>query len=105
MIAWASKIGHATALYIQALLESKKHPEEGYRPALGILRHCDGMDVSIVERASFFALQKRMFRVRQYGDILKSPMIKLNAEEASASSVVQHDNLHGMSVYAEEVQL
>jgi transposase len=37
-VSWALKIGPNTAQLVQALLESRKHPQQAYRSCLGVLR-------------------------------------------------------------------
>ena len=38
LIHWAETVGEATALVIGTVLETKRHPEIGYRACLGIMR-------------------------------------------------------------------
>ena len=38
MIRWAQKTGPHTAALVTRILEERPHPEQGYRPCLGILR-------------------------------------------------------------------
>jgi transposase len=38
LIGWGATIGRHTEALVQALLESRPHPEQGYRSCLGILR-------------------------------------------------------------------
>jgi transposase len=38
LIRWAEKIGPATGHVVAGILESRPHPEQGYRVCLGILR-------------------------------------------------------------------
>jgi transposase len=38
LIHWAATVGDATALVISTVLETKRHPEIGYRACLGIMR-------------------------------------------------------------------
>ena len=38
LIAWAHKTGESTAVIVQKILESRPHPEQGYRSCLGLLR-------------------------------------------------------------------
>ncbi len=38
IIRWAQKIGPQTARLVQTIIESRTHPEQGYRSCLGILR-------------------------------------------------------------------
>jgi transposase len=38
IVHWAQKTGPSTAAFIEALLASRPHPEQGFRSALGVLR-------------------------------------------------------------------
>lgn len=38
ILAWAKKIGPFTEKLVEAILSSRKHPEQGYRSALGVMR-------------------------------------------------------------------
>jgi transposase len=38
LIAWGERTGPATAGLVEAILQSRPHPEQGYRSCLGILR-------------------------------------------------------------------
>jgi hypothetical protein len=37
-VSWAASIGPETAKLASAILEERRHPEQGYRSCLGILR-------------------------------------------------------------------
>ena len=38
LIGWANKVGPATGQLVTQILQSRPHPEQGYRPCLGIMR-------------------------------------------------------------------
>ena len=38
IVHWAEKTGPSTATFIEALMASRPHPEQGFRSALGVLR-------------------------------------------------------------------
>lgn len=59
---WASGIGEATRAFIEKVLSSKAHPEQGYKSALGILNLAKKKDVG-TER-----LNNACSRALCYGD-------------------------------------
>ena len=38
LIRWADKTGPHTAAFVKELLETRRHPEQGYRACLGLMR-------------------------------------------------------------------
>ena len=50
LISWAEKAGPATARVVEAILKSRRHPEQGYRSVLGIMRlgRAHGAEVSVL---------------------------------------------------------
>jgi transposase len=83
MIQWARSIGPETALLVTAILESRRHPEQGYRSCLGILRlarHYGDARLDSVLRAGLDRL----------------PIAETKAETASPPS---HENIRGRDYY------
>lgn len=56
IIEWAGKTGPSTALVVEKMIETKPHPEQAYRAALGIIRLADHYDKERVEKAAAKAL-------------------------------------------------
>ena len=54
---WAGKIGPNTEGLISAVLASRRHPEQGFRTCLGILRSYRGLDTARLETVSARALE------------------------------------------------
>lgn len=59
LIHWAESVGLATTQIINSILETKPHPEMGYRSCLGILRLAKTYSNERLEAASQRALQLR----------------------------------------------
>src|SRR5437763_15414116 len=59
LIHWAESVGPATAQIVHTILETKPHPEMGYRSCLGILRLAKTYSNERLEAASQRALQLR----------------------------------------------
>ena len=61
LIHWAESVGPATAQIVRTILETKPHPEMGYRSCLGILRLAKTYSNERLEAASQRALQLQAF--------------------------------------------
>ncbi len=74
--AWAAKTGPSCALLVEKILESKKHPELGYRSALGVIRLSSRFGEARTEKAckKALAIESPAYRTVQ-------TMLKNNAEE------------------------
>lgn len=56
IIEWAGKTGPSCARVVEKMIETKPHPEQAYKAALGLIRLADGYDKERVERAATKAL-------------------------------------------------
>ena len=74
LIHWAESVGPATAEIINSILETKPHPEMGYRSCLGILRLAKTYSNERLEAASQRALQLRAFSYQSLRSILKNSL-------------------------------
>jgi transposase len=74
--AWAGKTGPSCALLVEKILESKKHPELGYRAALGVIRLSSRFGELRTEKAckKALAMESPAYRTVQ-------TMLKNNAED------------------------
>jgi transposase len=100
IISWAEKTGPATARLAQGILESRPHPEQGYRSCLGIVRLGDRYGAERVEAACQRALAVHAFSYRSVESILKTG---LDRQPLPAERLVRvhrrHHNLRGPDYY------
>jgi len=101
IISWAEKTGPATAKLAEGILESRPHPEQGYRSCLGIVRLGDRYGAERVEAACQRALAVRAFSYRSVESILKNG---LDRQPLPATQPVRvhrrHDNVRGSGYYS-----
>jgi transposase len=71
IIRWAASTGPQTARLVEAILESKPHPEQGYRSCLGIIRLEKDFGKERVEAAANRALAIRACSYQSVKSILK----------------------------------
>lgn len=106
IIRWAEGIGPSTAQVVKTIMESKPHPEQGYRSCLGILRLGKRYSESRLEAACQRALAFKTCSYRSVDSILKTgldrqmPMVaeKEKSGKASAPAPV-HPNIRGGDYY------
>ena len=94
LINWAATVGPATAKVAQAILESKPHPEAGYRAGLGILSLAKTFTPARPEAASQRALFLGIYSYHSLKSILKHAL-----ELESDRSGPNHDNVRGVDYY------
>lgn len=100
ILRWAERTGPATAQLTQGILESRPHPEQGYRSCLGILRLGERYGAERVEAACQRALAVRAFSYRSVESILKSGLDRQPLPAQKPAPVHRrHDNLRGAGYY------
>jgi len=100
LLRWAQKTGPASRRLIELILASRRHPEQGYRSALGVLRLGKVYGQSRLEKACERALHLGTCRYKSVESILKTgldqqPLPSSQNERATA----EHDNLRGADYY------
>jgi transposase len=74
VINWAGEIGFSVKLLVEKILETKKHPEQGYRAALGIIRLEKKYGRARVEVAAKRALELGAHSYKFVAEMLKNKM-------------------------------
>jgi transposase len=96
----ASRIGPATAALCEMILESRPHPEQGYRACLGIVRLSRPYGAARLEAAAERALD---IGARTYGSvksILDNNLDRRPApQRATDAKPIQHRNIRGPRYY------
>jgi transposase len=100
LVRWGLSIGSATGALVQRILESKPHPEQGYRACLGLLRLAKLYTPERLEAASFRALRSGATRYRSVKSILEHKLDQVPLEDqAQLELPAQHEHLRGASYY------
>jgi transposase len=102
-ISWAGKVGESTALVVQTILESKPHPQHGYRSCLGIMRLGKVYGEARLEAACRRACFLRSFSYQSIKSILQHQLDKeplpQTPEAMTQNTQKLHANLRGASYY------
>ncbi len=96
----ARKIGPATAALCEQILESRPHPEQGYRACLGIVRLAGSYGAARVEAAAEHAIE---IGARTYGSVKSILDNKLDRRPAprrpADTAPIRHSNIRGPRYY------
>jgi transposase len=101
MIRWGEQTGPRTAELVKRILESRPHPEQGYRACLGLLRLGERYGASRLEAACARALQVGAISYQSVKSILSTRLDQLPLEEQTALALPQnHEHVRGGEYYA-----
>ncbi len=100
IIRWAEKTGPATGRLVAEILSRYRHPEQGYRACLGILRLGKRYGSERLEAAAARAEGLRSYSYRTIKNILSSGADRLPLEEESPDPTPEHANIRGAAYYA-----
>jgi len=97
---WAEKTGPATAELVRGVLESRPHPEQGYRSCLGILRLSKRFGEQRLEAASRRAVAIHAFNYHSVESILKTGLDRQPLPTSPPSAPPRrHENVRGATYY------
>lgn len=93
----AGEIGPNTLELIKKIISQKRFPEQGYRPAMGILRLAKTYGCERLEAATGIALQYGLTRTYQIADMLKNG--KDRPVDESIETIENQNNVRGQNYY------
>ena len=97
---WAEEIGVCTRQLIEKVIKTKFHPQQGFRPSMGILRLSKTYGNDRLEAAARIALDFGFLRVQQISDLLKNGMDK-QPKQGPTATVTNRNNIRGREYYAD----
>jgi len=95
ILRWATKIGEATTSVVHMIMHSRRHPEQGYRSCLGILRLGKHYGDERLELACRRAVEYEEYRYKYIRTILEKGLDKQNAELPDTQPQLNHRNVRG----------
>jgi len=103
LIDWAGKIGPSAAGVAGHILQSRRHPEQGFRACLGLMRLARRYPAERVEAACARALGVNACSYRSVKSILETGLDHQSIEDAKTpdSHRIMHGNVRGAAYYAE----
>jgi len=100
LIKWGSAIGPQTGTLVHQILESKPHPEQGYRACLGLISLARRYGTDRLEAAAHRALDARTTSYRSVKSILEHDLDRVAATEVRLTLPAAHAHLRGPAYYA-----
>jgi len=99
-IRWAEKTGPHTARLVQTIIESRAHPEQGYRSCLGILSLHKHYPKERLENAAARALRFSNLSLKALRKILENGLDRLEEKDSGPTATLPaHDNIRGGQYY------
>ena len=103
LIRWAAKTGEHTATLIERILESRPHPQQGFRPCLGIMRLAKRYGDDRCEAACKRALHIQSYSYKSVESILKHGLDQQPLPQPpSKQPAIEHHNLRGANYYQKQ---
>jgi transposase len=101
IIRWAGENGPKTQKLITQIMESRPHPEQGFRSCLGIMRLAQRYSPERVENACARALAIKGLSYKSVESILKNGLDQqpLMFDQAGNPNPLIHDNIRGTRYY------
>ena len=94
LVRWGSTIGPNTGTLVQQILESRPHPEQGYRACLGLIGLARRYGTDRLEAASRRALECRATTYRSVKSILEHGLDRLPSEDQEIQLTLPADHAH-----------
>lgn len=100
LIRWAETIGECTATVVKHILESRPHPEQGFRSCLGIMRLVKSYPPQRVEAACHRAVTLGAYSYQSIRSILKHNLDQQPLASSAPKPLPSlHHNLRGAGYY------
>lgn len=96
---WAHSIHEDVGLFIHKILQSKPHPEQGYKSSLGVLSFAKKVGNDRLIKACQRALAYGIYSYGIINHILKTGLDKNNEADADQLQMPFHDNIRGQDYY------
>lgn len=95
---WAQTVGPKTSALAEEIMRRRRHPEQGFRACLGLIRLGDRFDPERVERACARALKHGAISYQSVVSILANKLDEAD-EEPAQGPLPFHENIRGPGYY------
>jgi transposase len=99
LIHWAGTVGPSCGKLVEQILQSRPHPEMGFRSVLGIMRLGKGVGETRLEAACRRALHFGACSYRSIQSILENQLEQQPLEQELPLKTPHHDNVRGKDYY------
>ena len=95
-LAWAEKTGPHTKQFIQLLLESREHPVQAYKAAMGILQLTNNYSGNVMERTALATIANSTVSYKYF----KLTAQQLSRERVQPEKIIENTNVRGKDSFA-----
>jgi transposase len=100
LVRWAQKSGPSTAQLVEQILQTRPHPQQGFRSCLGLMRLGKSYGDERLEAACKRSLQLKSYSYQSVKSILKNGLDQQPlAESDKQGTVIEHTNVRGAEYY------
>jgi len=100
IIKWAGKNGPETAQLVMGIMDSRRHPEQGFRACLGVMRLGKRYSNERLEKACERAIAIKSYSYKSVESILKKGLDKVPLQkEPDPTNPIDHFNIRGTQYY------
>jgi len=105
IINWASKNGPQTGQLVMGIMNSRRHPEQGFRACMGIMRLGKRYSPERLENACARAVFIRSYSYKSVESILKKGLDKVPLKlEGAKAKIIEHPNIRGNKYYQQSIK-
>ncbi|MCG6535800.1 MAG: IS21 family transposase, partial [Syntrophales bacterium LBB04] len=106
IIKWAEKNGPHTGRIVAGIMESRQHPEQGFRACMGIMRLGKRYSPQRLESACERAVSIKSYSYKSVESILKKGLDKLSVQsEQIEKEPIDHSNIRGKEYFQEPLSI
>lgn len=99
IINWATHTGKSTAQMVEHIIQSREHPEQGYRSCLGILRLAKKYSAPRLEAACARALTFNAYSYKSVRSILEKGLDQEPLTKSQQYPIIEHENVRGSNYF------
>ncbi len=99
IISWAKTTGESTAKIVEIILNTRRHPEQGYRSCMGILRLAKRYSQERLESACQRALIIGGHSYKSVCSILEKGLDQQPLPESNKTPAIEHENIRGKNYF------
>jgi transposase len=95
----AARVGAHVATFAEVVMHKRKHPEQGYRTCLGVIRLADRFGADRLDAACKRALEINAYSYSSVHSILKNGLDRTPRVRATEGPSITHPNIRGADYF------
>ena len=95
----AGRVGPNVAAFAEVVMRKRKHPEQGYRTCLGVIRLADKFGADRLDAACKRALEINAYSYSSVHSILKNGLDRKPRTRATEGPAITHPNIRGADYF------